>query len=216
MSGKLFSGFGEKLFDQFVSCKPPYALARMNEYILIDGKVDKDVNTMLSSGASDCIIFVCHNPTQKRGLMCHVDRTTNVDKLIEITHSFVTGGDLSTCNIYMISGVFCAQGYNNNGIYLKLKLALGGCAVETIGATSFALNIATGKIKAGAEPTALCNQIFPEAATTGGSVFAMIPSQNEPPTCVYRTKMMFALTGGRTRSSSFGSSSSTKKKNPWD
>jgi len=199
----------------FVSARKPYCLARMNEYVAVAGN-DKDIQIMMSNGATDCIIFVCHNPKQKRALLCHVDRNTNIDRLIDTTHSLVTGGDFAGCNIYLISSLFCTQNYSGHGIYKILKPAIGAYPVETIGATAYALNIVTGRMRAGAEVSALCSQFFPDAATSGGAMSAMIPSKGDFASCVYKTKSMFplTLTGGRARSSSGGSISIAKK--TWD
>lgn len=198
------------MFAQFKSARPPYCLARMNEYVAVSGN-DLEVQVIMSNGASDCIIFVCHNPTHKRALLCHVDRNTDIERLITTTHSLVTGGDFAGCNIYLISGVFCAQNYTSHGIYTSLNQAIGPHPVETIAVTAYALNVGSGKMTAGSEASAMCSQFFPDAATTGGAMFAMIPSK-EAASCVYKSKSMSPLTGGRPRASSGGSITVSKKK----
>ena len=200
--------------DQWNANRPPYCMARMNEYVAIAGN-DFSTHIMVSTGATDCIIFVCHQPRIKRALLCHVDRNTNIDRLIEDTHSLVSGGDFDSCNIYMISNIFCTQNYAVNGTYVKLKNAVGASPVETIGATAYALDIQNGRMRAGPQIVQLCSEVFPDAALADGAMNSMIPMQNTHATCVYKTKFMGPVAsssvGGRQRSSSGGSLNLSKK-----
>ncbi len=175
--------------------KTPYVCVIMNHYAITTSN-DKNY-ILISNGAADCIIFVVHNTTNNRALMCHVTRLTSIPDLFKYIYAFVVKqADIATKNIYMASSVFGTQNYASNGNYANLIGALPNAAVpQLLNTTAFSIDLSNGQTAQGAGPIGIVQQQFPNAASEGISESMGISA--EAPTRAYLSlKVQFApLTG---------------------